>query len=126
MTNRRWQLRIRELVRQFPENGMKMLLEHPANVRDLLSIVRTPWLGEIDFGRLEQIKTTFIRRDYRHLESDIVLTAPLVGPRKGAKTRLLIYPGFAGARQRPLAGDAARRASAVARSASLHRGDDLP
>jgi hypothetical protein len=33
--------RIRELVRQFKENGMKMMLEHPANVRDLLSLLDT-------------------------------------------------------------------------------------
>ena len=69
---------------------MKMLLEHPANVRDLLSLLHAPWLNEIDFGQLEQIKTTFIRRDYRHLESDIVLTAPLVGPDRLQK-KLLIY-----------------------------------
>ena len=83
MTTRRWQTRVRELVRQFKENGTKMLLEHPANVRDLLSLVHAPWLDEIDFRRMQQIKTTFIRRDYRHLESDIVLTAPLAGPRRG-------------------------------------------
>ena len=82
--------RIRELVRQFKENGMKMMLEHPANVRELLSLLDTPWLNEIDFTRLQQIKTTFIRRDYRHLESDIVLTAPLAGPGR-SRTKLLIY-----------------------------------
>lgn len=82
--------RIRELVRQFKENGMKMMLEHPANVRELLSLLDLPWLEEIDFGRLQQIKTTFIRRDYRRLESDIVLTAPLAGP-AGSRRRLLIY-----------------------------------
>ena len=86
----RWH-QIHELVRQFKENGMKMLLEHPANVRDLLGLLHTPWLDEIDFGQLEQIKTTFIRRDYRHLESDIVLTAPLAGPRKSPGKKLLIY-----------------------------------
>ena len=86
-----WRLRIRELVRQFKENGTKLLLEHPANVRDLLSLVHTPWLDEIDFRHTQQIKTTFIRRDYRHLESDIVLTAPLAGPRKSPGRKLLIY-----------------------------------
>jgi hypothetical protein len=82
--------RIRELVRQFKENGMKMMLEHPANVRDLLGLLHLPWLDQIDFGRLEQIKTTFVRRDYRHLESDIVLTAPLAG-RVRSRKKLLIY-----------------------------------
>ena len=64
---------------------MKLLLEHPANVRDLLSLLHAPWLDEIDFGRMRQIKTTFIRRDYRHLESDIVLTAPLAKLQKGPR-----------------------------------------
>lgn len=91
MTDRRWQTRIRELVRQFKENGMKMLLEDPPNVRDLLRVVRAPWLDDIDFRHMEQIKTTFIRRDYRHLESDIVLAAPLAGPRKSLGRKVLIY-----------------------------------
>ena len=82
--------RIRELVRQFKENGMKMMLEHPANVRDLLGLLRVPWFDEIDFSHIEHIKTTFIRRDYRHLESDVVLTAPLAGPGRSRKN-LLIY-----------------------------------
>jgi hypothetical protein len=53
--------RIRELVRQFKENGMKIMLEHPANVRDLLSLADVPWFDEIDFSHIEQIKTTFVR-----------------------------------------------------------------
>jgi tetratricopeptide (TPR) repeat protein len=69
---------------------MKILLEHPANVQDLLHLAGLPWLDEIDFRRLDYIKTTFVRRDYRHLESDIVLTVPLIG--KGGRSRkLLIY-----------------------------------
>jgi hypothetical protein len=82
--------RIPELVRQFKENGMKMMLEHSGNVRDLLGLLRVPWFDEIDFSRIEHIKTTFIRRDYRHLESDVVLTAPLAGPGRSRKN-LLIY-----------------------------------
>ena len=67
--------RIRELVRHFKENGMKLMLEHPANVRDVLRLVDVPWFDEIGFDRIQEIKTTFIRRNYRHLQSDIVLTA---------------------------------------------------
>jgi hypothetical protein len=63
MTNPHQQSRIRELVRQFRESGVKMLLERPANVRDLLSLLHAPWLDEIDFSCMAQIKTTFIRRD---------------------------------------------------------------
>ena len=61
------QARIRELVRHFKENGMKMMLEHPANVRDVLRLADVPWFKEIGFDQLEHIKTTFIRRNYRHL-----------------------------------------------------------
>jgi hypothetical protein len=43
--------RIRELVRQFKENGMKMMLEHRGNVRDLLSLLHTPWFDEIAVWR---------------------------------------------------------------------------
>jgi hypothetical protein len=82
--------RIRELVRNFKENGMKMLLEHPANVRDVLRLADIPWFDQIGFDQLEHIKTTFIRRNYRHLQSDIVLTAPLAGPDRLRK-KLLIY-----------------------------------
>lgn len=82
--------RIGELVRQFKENGIKLMLEHPANVRDALGLVDVPWFDEIDFGRLGQIRTTFVRRDYRHLASDIVFSAPLRG-RGRSRRELLIY-----------------------------------
>jgi hypothetical protein len=82
--------RIRELVRHFKENGMKMMLEHPANVRDVLRLADVPWFEEIGFEQLEHVKTTFIRRNYRHLQSDIVLTAPLIGSGR-AQSKLLIY-----------------------------------
>ncbi len=86
-TRKTW---IRELVRNFKENGMKMLLEHPANVRDVLRLADVRWFDQIGFDQLEQIKTTFIRRNYRHLQSDIVLTAPLSGEGRAVR-KLLIY-----------------------------------
>lgn len=84
--------RLEQLVRQFKENGIKMLLEHSENVRELISVLSDPWSGRIDFAHMELVKTTFIRRDFRHVESDIVLTAPLLD-RRGRRTRkkLLIY-----------------------------------
>ena len=82
--------RIRELVRQFKENGMKMMLEDRANLRDALSVLRVAWLDEIDFSRLEAVKTTFIRRDYRHLASDVAFTAPLISAGR-SRRELLIY-----------------------------------
>lgn len=84
--------RIRQIVRRFPENGMKLLLENPANVRDLLNIASTDLAGLIDFDRMKRIQTTFVARDYRHVESDVVLVAPR-RVRKGSRSRkkLVIY-----------------------------------
>jgi hypothetical protein len=77
---------LHEFVRQFPENGMKLLLENPLNVRDLLAITAVDLLEMVDFERLELVRTTFIKPDYRHVESDVVLTAPLKS-RDGARSR---------------------------------------
>ena len=90
MTTKLRPRRIRELVRHFKENGVKLMLEHPANVRDVLRLADVPWFDEIGFDRIQEIKTTFIRRNYRHLQSDIVFTAPLSGSGP-AERKLLIY-----------------------------------
>ena len=43
--------RIEEFARQFPENGLKLLLQQPLNVRDLLRIARYPHTNAIDRRR---------------------------------------------------------------------------
>ena len=45
-------LQIEDLVRNFPENGLKLQLQHPQNVRDLLRIRRFKHVDLIDFDRL--------------------------------------------------------------------------
>ncbi len=70
--------RNREIIRQFPENGLKLLLENAGNVRDLLAIADPPERQFIDFNKLTQERTTFVSRDYRHVEADIVLRAPVL------------------------------------------------
>jgi predicted transposase YdaD len=84
--------RLSQVVRQFKENGIKLLLEHPQSVRELLCLTPGAWSQRIDFSRMRLVKTTFIRRDFRHVESDIVLVAPLLDER-GRRTRksVLIY-----------------------------------
>jgi len=67
------------LARNFPENGMKMLLEHPGNVRDLLALTGEDLVQQIDLDRMRLVPTTFIAKDYRHLASDVVLVAPFCG-----------------------------------------------
>src|SRR5689334_1213287 len=84
--------RIEQIARQFKANGMKLLLENPSNVQDLLTMVAADWARQIDFHRLQLVQTTFVQRDYRHVESDLVLMAPL-RPTKGhpAAKKLVIY-----------------------------------
>jgi hypothetical protein len=84
--------RIAALVRQFSENGLKLLLEDPRNVPDLLAIIRVRLLHRIDFDRMTRIRTTFVQRDYRHVEADVVLRAPLrrSGPQRRQR-RVMIY-----------------------------------
>jgi hypothetical protein len=43
---------LRELVRNFPENGPKLLLENPANVRDTLVLLGEPTVNDIDFAAM--------------------------------------------------------------------------
>jgi hypothetical protein len=74
--------RIKRIVREFSQNGVKLLLEDPANVRELLAIPDLPLLDQIDFARMSRVRTTFVLRDFRHVEADVVLRAPL---RRGAK-----------------------------------------
>ncbi len=84
--------RVLQIVRQFWENAIKLLLENPQNVRDLLTLAGADVVKRIDLRRVELVRTTFVERDYRHVESDIVLVAPL-RRRRGKRTarRVLIY-----------------------------------
>jgi hypothetical protein len=44
--------RVLEIVRHFRENGLKLLLQHHANARDLLALTGTRLLDRIDFARM--------------------------------------------------------------------------
>ena len=76
-----------DFARQFPENGLKLLLQWPLNVRDALRIARYKQADAIDYDHLEVDPTTYVQRDYRHLESDVVLRGPLLRRKPG----ILIY-----------------------------------
>ncbi len=79
--------RSREIIRQFPQNGMKLLLHNPENVRDLLQVARSPLVPAIDFDQMRVDPTDYVASDFRHVESDLVLTAPFrPGARKRRKT----------------------------------------
>jgi hypothetical protein len=87
-SSRRW----RAMARRFPENGMKLLLENSLNAHDLLQLTGSRLIPAIDFTGMRRVGTTFVQRDYRHVECDIVLTAPFRPPgvSRGGK-RLLVY-----------------------------------
>ncbi len=84
--------RIREIIRRFKENGMKLLLENPGNAQDFLAILETDVVQWIDFPRMQVLRTTFVKRDWRHVEADVVLRAPLISPKgKGTRRKLLVH-----------------------------------
>jgi hypothetical protein len=74
-----------------PENGIRLMLEHSRNVHELLRLTEADVIDAIDFSGLQQVKTTFVKRDFRKAESDIVWTAPLRTPRGGQAWRILVY-----------------------------------
>jgi hypothetical protein len=83
--------RIVEIIRHFRENGLKVLLQRPANVRDLLTLIGTPHVGRIDFKRMTVDPTSYVASDYRHLASDLVLKAPYrAGKRRGTITLYIL------------------------------------
>ncbi len=77
------------LARNFHENGMKILLEHPGNVRDLLALTGEDLVHQIDLDRMHLLSETFVVRDYRHRASDVVLVAPFRGV-PSSRRRLMI------------------------------------
>ncbi len=70
--------RIQRIIRHFPENGLKVLLEDPHNVRELLDMLEAALSQRIDFAAMRVSPSRFVHRDYRHLEADVVLQAPLL------------------------------------------------
>ena len=82
---------LQDLVRNFPENGPKLLLENPANVRELLILLHEPHVDAIDFAALTVERTHFVQPDYAHVALDILLKAPFrMGNGKVART-IFIY-----------------------------------
>jgi hypothetical protein len=79
--------RVEQIVRHFRENGLKLLLEVPANVRELVAV--PPLVDRLAFSQLRVDPTTYIAADYRHLASDLVLRVPFRTP--GARRAVLLY-----------------------------------
>ncbi len=67
---------LKRLVRNFPENGPKLLLEHPFNVRDLLMLLREKRAAGIDFAAMTVERTHFVKPHFEHVALDLLFKAP--------------------------------------------------
>lgn len=83
--------RLRLLIRHFQENGLKFVLENPGNVRDLLQLVHFQLAPRIDFTNMRVARGHFVGRDYRHLESDLVLQAPIRPGPASMHRQIILY-----------------------------------
>ena len=63
-------------VGQFPDRGIKWLLESPENVRELIYIVAKDFAEYLDFSRIQHIPTTFVPDNLRKQEADLVFLIP--------------------------------------------------
>ena len=67
-------------------------MENPLNVVELLRVNSPDVVQIIEPGQLNTVQTTFVASDYRHVQSDVVLAAPLRRAKaKRLLRRLLIY-----------------------------------
>src|SRR5207302_11157169 len=82
---------LKKLVRNFPENGPKLLLENAANDRDLLVLLREPHVHAIDFTALTVERTHFVKPDYAHVAVDLLLKAPFRHGSGKAARSIFIY-----------------------------------
>lgn len=78
-------------VREFPDRGVKWLLESPDNVRGLLRLLAPDLADRIDFARLERVQTTFVPDDLSKQESDLPFRAPLREVGVDGEREVLIY-----------------------------------
>ncbi len=82
---------LKKLVRNFPENGPKLLLENPANVRDLHVLLHEPHVDAIDFAGMTVERTHFVQPDFEHVAIDLLLKAPFHPSAGGPAKTILIY-----------------------------------
>jgi Putative transposase, YhgA-like len=82
--------RVREIIRQFPENGLKQVLTTPATLNELLTLAQTPMLSRIELSGMTVDPTTYVTAEFRHVSSDLVLTVPLRSSSLGRRGKRLL------------------------------------
>ena len=84
-------VRPEDIIRQFRENGLKLLFHDPGNVRDLLRLRDPARAARCDFRRMTVDPSTYVAADYRHLTSDLVLKVPYRTRAGGRRRTLTLY-----------------------------------
>jgi hypothetical protein len=65
-------------LHDFPDRAIRRMLEHPANLRDLISVVLPDLVARFDFTRIEIIPSRFLLDDWRRRESDLFVRLPFL------------------------------------------------
>ena len=63
-------------LHDFPDRAIRRLLEHPHNLRDLLTAVLPSLVGQFDFEHAEILPRTFLLDDWRRREADLLFRLP--------------------------------------------------
>ena len=85
------QSRLQQFCRNMPENAIRLLLESNENVQDTLSIVAPDQVRHLDFSQLERINTTFVPKNLRKLEADLLYSVPYRTADNSDDQRILVY-----------------------------------
>ena len=85
--------RVLQIVRQFWENAVKLLLENPKNVRDLLALAGADVVKRIDLRRAELVRTIFVERlSPRGIRRRVGRSAPAPERRADGETAADLHP----------------------------------
>jgi hypothetical protein len=63
-------------LRQFPDRAIRLMLEHPQNLRELVAEVLPELVDGFDFSRVEPVSREFLMEDWRRRESDLLFRVP--------------------------------------------------
>lgn len=65
-------------LHDFPDRAFRKLLEHPANLQDLLQSLDPGLTERLDFRAMEVLRSTFLVDDWREREADLLVRLPFV------------------------------------------------
>ncbi|HEY3243570.1 MAG TPA: Rpn family recombination-promoting nuclease/putative transposase, partial [Phycisphaerae bacterium] len=60
----------------FWDRSIRFLLQHPEHAKTIVTFCHPELAEQLDFGRLEWLKRSFIDEEYRQREADLVLRVP--------------------------------------------------